>query len=100
MKRHVGKGSRTVRLLRWALAVVATVGVLTLAAPSARAECKDFTTDNRECTAMEELGYCLTNAMESYAECKDGAGLIMKGVCTVAYEVDFYMCYAEWPFKW
>jgi hypothetical protein len=62
-------------------------------------KCSDFTTGNRPCTMMEEYGYCLTNAITSYQECKEGASLLMKVGCFVAYEADYIACALASPLK-
>jgi hypothetical protein len=83
-----------------ALCAVLLFSALTpnIAAALAEEKCSDFTIDNRPCTAMEEFGYCLTNAIESYEECKEGAGWLMKAGCFVAYEADYIACALQTPF--
>ena len=86
------------RPVRWSLFAVPFVVALVLMTSSASAEdydeekCSDFTEDHRPCTATEQFGYCLENAIESYQDCWDDAGLIGKLGCTIAYEVDYYAC--------
>lgn len=63
-------------------------------------KCSDFTTDNKPCTFMEEYGYCLTTAIESYEECKTQGGFLWDLACTVAYEADYYACAAVGPMKY
>jgi hypothetical protein len=84
------------RLSAGMLAVALTLSIGSGTNPQlaeAQEKCSDHTTDNRPCTSTEELGFCLTNAIESYGECTDGAGWLMKLGCLVAYEIDFYACY-------
>ena len=82
------------RPIRVLLAVTAIALVLVaVRVDTARAEsCSSYTPNNRECTAMEQYGYCLTNAMDSYYDCADGAGFFGKAGCLIAYEVDYYAC--------
>ena len=94
------------RRLRWSLLpfvlafiVGMGIGVRNAAAAEAEQKCSDFTPDNRPCTAMEEFGYCLTIAIESYDDCLDDAGLFGKVACTIAYEVDYYSCALQLPIK-
>jgi hypothetical protein len=93
------------RRLRWSLPFVLafivgmSLSVRNAAAAEEEQKCSDFTPDNRPCTAMEELGYCLTIAIEAYDECLDDAGLLGKLACTIAYEVDYYTCALELPIK-
>ena len=84
------------------LSFVGIAVVVVLAIKSSRAEasgCSDFTPGHRDCTVTEELGYCLTNAMDSYSDCLDGANFLQKAGCSIAYEVDFYGCYLASPIK-
>lgn len=67
------------------------------AAETAEQKCSDFTTNNRPCTAMEEFGYCLTNAIDSFNGCWDGAVWYVKAGCVLAYDVDYYACAAGLP---
>ncbi len=96
----IGMPSR-LRGLRWSLYIaplVLALAFLTSSVAAAEEEkCSDFMENNRPCTATEELGYCLTNAIDSYEDCKEGAGLIGKLGCYVAYDVDYWACVASLP---
>jgi hypothetical protein len=86
----------------WLFALIFAIGMIAgrrqvFAADALPERCSDFTPDNRPCTAMEELGYCLENAMESFDICKDGASFLGKTGCAIAYDVDFYACYLTTP---
>ena len=83
-------------------ALILAIGVIVgrrqaFAADAVPERCSDFTPDNRPCTAMEEYGYCLENAMESFDICKEGAGFLGKVACAVAYDIDFYACALTTP---
>ena len=91
------------RPLRWSLFVVPFVIALVLVTSSASAQdndeekCSDFTEDNRPCTATEQFGYCLENAIESFDNCWDSFGILGKAGCVIAYEVDYYACVLGLP---
>jgi hypothetical protein len=91
------------RPLRWSLFVVPFVVALVLVTSSASAQdtdeekCSDFTEYNRPCTATEQFGYCLENAIGSFDDCLDDFGLLGKIGCTIAYEVDYYACVLGLP---
>jgi hypothetical protein len=75
------------------LALFLAAGLLfTAVRASAEQQCSDFTTDNRPCTAMEEYGYCLTNASDSYDDCTEGGGFFREVACGLAFNVDFLAC--------
>ena len=84
----------------WSVLALILGLALTVSHSSARAEeCSDFTENNRPCTATEEFGYCLNNAMDSYEDCKDGASFVTRIGCAFAYDVDFWACAAGLPVK-
>ena len=91
------------RPLRWSLFVVPFVVALVLVTSSAYAQdsdeekCSDFTEDHRPCTATEQFGYCLDNAIESFEACWDDFGILGKAGCVIAYEVDYYACVLGLP---
>ena len=85
--------------------VVLTIA-LALSAAQARAQdsqetkkCSDYK-EGTPCTFMEEYGYCLTTAIESYEECKTQGGFLWDVGCTIAYEADYYACAAIGPMKY
>lgn len=94
---------RARRPLRWSLFVVPFVVALVLVTSSASAQdndeekCSDFTENNRPCTATEQFGYCLGNAILSFEACLEDFGLLGKIGCVVAYEVDYYACVLGLP---
>jgi hypothetical protein len=101
----VGTGTRLRgRSVRWSFMIVPLMLALLLARSASAQEdneeqkCSDFTEDNRPCTATEEYGYCLTNAIESYEDCKEGASILGKVGCFVAYDADFWACSLALPF--
>ena len=86
----------------WLFALIFAIGMIAgrrqvFAADALPERCSDFTPDNRPCTVMEEYGYCLENAMESYDICKENAGLLGKVGCAIAYDIDFYGCALTTP---
>lgn len=85
------------------IALLAVAAFIALSASRASAadqeQCSDFTPNHRPCTAMENFGYCLTNAISSYRECKEDASFLGQAGCLVAYEVDFYSCAATLPIE-
>jgi hypothetical protein len=86
------------RTFCWALCgMVLALAVITTSLRAEVQECSDFTTDNRPCTAMEEYGYCLHNAIESYYECSEGGGTLRIAACYIAYVVDFWACATVLP---
>jgi hypothetical protein len=91
------------RRLRWSLMGLALALSLMFAAQrvwAADAEiCEDFTPNSRPCTAMEEYGYCLENAMDSYDDCRAGENWWGWLKCTVAYDVDFWACALTLPIE-
>jgi hypothetical protein len=93
--RKAGKKPR-IRALHWPLMGLALALALVFTTSSASAgggeRCEDFTDNNRPCTATEEYGYCLSNAMDSYEDCLEDAGFWGKVGCTIAYDVDFWAC--------
>jgi hypothetical protein len=90
------------RPVRWSLFAVPFVVALVLVTSSASAQdkeekCSDFTEDHRPCTATEQFGYCLENAIESFEDCWDDFGILGKAGCVIAYEVDYYACVLGLP---
>jgi hypothetical protein len=79
------------------LALVLVASSLT-AQETEEQKCSDFTPDNRPCTAMEELDYCLRNSVKAFEECKEGRTALGKVACAATYYVDFYACGFELPF--
>ncbi|MEX2281069.1 MAG: hypothetical protein WEE89_01125 [Gemmatimonadota bacterium] len=90
--------------LRWSFFIVPLMLALLVATSASAQEdneeekCSDFTEDHRPCTTTEEYGYCLSNAIESYDECKEGASLLGKVGCYIAYDADFWACGLALPF--
>jgi hypothetical protein len=89
--------TQTRRFVLSCLLAIVTSG-FTAAVASAE-ECSDFTTNNRPCTASEELGYCFDNARISYEECLDSGGFVWDVVvCGGAADIDILGCIASLPF--
>jgi hypothetical protein len=86
------------RPLRIALATVAiALATMAMRVNTASADqCSDYT-PGRSCTAMEQYGYCLNNAIDSYHDCAADASFLGKAGCLVSYEVDYYACAAGLP---
>jgi hypothetical protein len=80
--------SRKIVVLLTTLLLAATPGLLSAA------ECKvlDQKGEERDCTATEELGKCLTEAGDSYSQCRLDNGIIL---CGAALVVDSLVCYKE-----
>jgi hypothetical protein len=58
-------------------------------------QCSELTPDNRECTATEELAYCLTDVFAEYADCLEEAGVLMKVGCGIEYELKTLKCLGD-----
>ena len=58
------------------------------------ADCDVLGSDDlsRDCTASEQLGKCLLDAMDSYSQCREELGLI---ICGSALVFDGIMCFTE-----
>lgn len=100
--RHTIGTPCTVSLRRSAAVLCATLlfGALTPTNAAAQEEkCSDFTLNNRPCTATEQYGYCLTNAVESYETCKEDATSIFGKIgCGIAFDFDVLACSTAAPF--
>lgn len=64
------------KIIRWTLATLLLAGALSMEAPVApleAQECVAVTMDDqpRNCTATEELGQCLFEAVDSYRQCSE-----------------------------
>ena len=57
--------------------------------------CSDNTPDNRECTATEELTYCLYDVFGEYVECLNEAGVLKRIACGIEYELDTLTCLTD-----
>ena len=58
-------------------------------------QCSDTTPDNRECSATEELAYCLFDVYGEYIDCLEEAGLLKKVGCGIEYELDTLKCLGD-----
>jgi hypothetical protein len=100
--RHTIDTPFTSALRRATAALCATVlfGALTPSnAAALEDKCSDYTPRNRPCTASEQYGYCLTNAIESYETCKEDATSVFGQVgCGIAFDFDVVGCTVSAPF--
>jgi len=90
------------KLLPWTLGALLLAGGLSLAAPAepveAQETCVAATLDGepRQCTTTEEMGMCLTNALDSYRACtEDSESWLMDRVCDAYFVWDAAVCVVE-----
>lgn len=90
------------KLLSWTLGVLLLAGGLSFAAPplpvDAQETCVAATLDGepRTCTATEEMGMCLTNALDSYRACvEDFDSWLLERVCDAYFMWDSAVCIGE-----
>jgi hypothetical protein len=91
------------KLMPWTLAALLLAGGLSLSSPippleAQELDCKAATLDGqpRECTATEEMGKCLTEALDSRAAClEDFDGWFLERLCDALFVWDAGACVAE-----
>lgn len=99
MSTVVHAGRRVPKPLWWVLAGTLILLLATFS-PAAAGDCPavDNQGNPRDCTAMEQYGQCLTNALDSRDQCLERAERWwQRAGCEVAWSVDFWACTAALP---
>ena len=88
-----------IALFYGAVLLLTAVAIHGSAEPALATDCVavDSNGQLRDCTAMELYGQCLTNAVDSFDQCVEGAGFIETVGCNLAWVVDYYACAALLP---
>jgi len=85
---------------RFVLTCLALILASAFTALTVSAECSDYTTGGRDCTTMEQHGYCLTNAWSSYQDCIESGGIAWDFFgCATALDIDILGCTAMLPLR-
>ncbi|TVP47464.1 MAG: hypothetical protein EA350_04970 [Gemmatimonadales bacterium] len=91
------------KLMPWTLAALLLAGGLSLTSPVAPLEAQDsgceaatIEGDRRSCTATEEMGRCLTDALDSRRAClQDFDGWLLERACDALFVWDAAACVAK-----
>jgi hypothetical protein len=90
------------RPLIWGIILLVALGIFlpTSQLPAQDTGCKAVDRNDlpRDCTFLEEHGYCLVTALESYDQCKEDADSFFDHhVCELGVQVDLLACNAGLP---
>ena len=86
--------------IRWVLAFAfGVIGALALNANRAAAAEADpldcGTVLQRQCSATEELAFCVINSYQDFDECTANGGFVHDVGCYIVYVGEFYGCFLE-----